>query len=127
MVQWQSVSKIPQRTSAPLIHHSHIRFAHRVLVKSALVFSLYVSADKADSTQLLYRGELPRADAANIVGTGERQARRVVSALLEIGVLTSDSARRCASLSPRLSPRAGCLVCSQKGRDDGPPCAGFFV
>lgn len=42
---------------------------------------------------VLYRGELPRADAANIVGTGERQARRVVSVLLEIGVLTSDSTR----------------------------------
>lgn len=42
---------------------------------------------------VLYRGELPRADAANLVGTGERQARRVVSALLEIGVLTSESTR----------------------------------
>ncbi len=40
---------------------------------------------------VLYRGVLPRADAANIVGTGERQARRVVSALLDCGVLTSDS------------------------------------
>src|SRR5207302_3688391 len=40
---------------------------------------------------ILYRGELPRADAANIVGTGERQARRVVSGLLEQGVLTSES------------------------------------
>jgi hypothetical protein len=28
-----------------------------------------------------YRGELPRADATNIAGTGERQARRVISAL----------------------------------------------
>ena len=42
---------------------------------------------------VLYRGELPRADAANIVGTGERQARRVVSAMLEQGVLTSESTR----------------------------------
>jgi Fic family protein len=42
---------------------------------------------------VLYRGELPRGDAANIVGTGERQARRVVSALLEQGVLTSESTR----------------------------------
>jgi Fic family protein len=42
---------------------------------------------------VLYRGELPRADTANIVGTGERQARRVVSALLEHGVLTSESTR----------------------------------
>ena len=42
---------------------------------------------------VLYRGELPRGDAAGIVGTGERQARRVVSALLEQGVLTSQSTR----------------------------------
>ncbi len=42
---------------------------------------------------LLYRGELPRGDAAGIVGTGDRQARRVVSALVEYGVLVSDSTR----------------------------------
>lgn len=42
---------------------------------------------------VLYRGELPRADAAGIVGTGDRQARRIVSVLLEQGVLTSESTR----------------------------------
>jgi Fic family protein len=42
---------------------------------------------------VLYRGELPRGDAAKIVGTGERQARRIVSALVDKGVLTSESAR----------------------------------
>lgn len=42
---------------------------------------------------LLYRGELPRGEAASIVGTGERQARRVVSALVEQGVVTSESTR----------------------------------
>ncbi len=42
---------------------------------------------------VLYRGELPRGDSAAVVGTGERQARRVISALLERGVLTSESAR----------------------------------
>lgn len=42
---------------------------------------------------LLYRGELPRGDAAAIVGTGERQARRVVSALVDHGVVTSESTR----------------------------------
>jgi Fic family protein len=42
---------------------------------------------------VLYRGELPRAEAATLVGTGERQARRVVSALLEKEVLTSESTR----------------------------------
>lgn len=42
---------------------------------------------------VLYRGEVPRGDAAGIVGTGERQARRIVSALLEKGVLLSHSPR----------------------------------
>jgi Fic family protein len=42
---------------------------------------------------VLFRGELRRADAASVVGTGERQARRVVSALIERGALVSDSAR----------------------------------
>jgi Fic family protein len=42
---------------------------------------------------LLYRGELPRGDVAAITGTGERQARRIVSALIAAGVLASDSPR----------------------------------
>jgi Fic family protein len=42
---------------------------------------------------VLYRGELPRADAAGAVSAGERHARRIVSALMERGVLTADSAR----------------------------------
>jgi hypothetical protein len=42
---------------------------------------------------VLYRGELPRGDAAGIVGTGDRQARRVVSALIDRGVVISVSSR----------------------------------
>ena len=42
---------------------------------------------------LLYRGALPRGDAAAIIGTGDRQARRVVSALIDQGVLSSESTR----------------------------------
>lgn len=42
---------------------------------------------------VLYRGELPRGEAAAVVGTGERQARRMVSALLEQEVLTAESPR----------------------------------
>ena len=59
---------------------------------------------------VLYRGELPRADAPGIVGTGERQARRIVSALLDLGVLVSDSTRAPlrlafpAALAPRWMP-----------------------
>jgi len=42
---------------------------------------------------VLYRGELPRGEADTIVGTGERQARRIVSALERRGVLESESPR----------------------------------
>ena len=58
----------------------------------------------------LYRGELPRGEAAGIVGTGERHARRVVSALIERGVLNSASSRATlrlafpASLASRWMP-----------------------
>ena len=42
---------------------------------------------------LLYRGELPRGDVDRIVGTGERQARRIVAALVKAGVIGSDNPR----------------------------------
>ena len=42
---------------------------------------------------VLYRGELPRGDADAVLGTGERQARRIVSALVEKGVLASETSR----------------------------------
>jgi hypothetical protein len=59
---------------------------------------------------VLYRGELPRGDADQLVATGERQARRIVAALIEKGVLTSESARAPlrlafpAALAPRWMP-----------------------
>jgi Fic family protein len=42
---------------------------------------------------ILYRGELPRGDAGTAAGTGRRQARRIVSALLDRQVLISESPR----------------------------------
>jgi len=42
---------------------------------------------------VLYRGELPRGDVDSIIGTGPRQARRIVAALLRKGVMVSDSPR----------------------------------
>jgi Fic family protein len=42
---------------------------------------------------LLYRGELPRGDVPSAVGVVERHARRVVSALMDRGVLASNSPR----------------------------------
>lgn len=42
---------------------------------------------------ILYRGELPRSDVADILGVGDRHARRVVAALSERGVVVSTSSR----------------------------------
>lgn len=42
---------------------------------------------------LLYRGALERGEAGVLLGVGERQARRVTSALIERGILTSESSR----------------------------------
>lgn len=59
---------------------------------------------------VLYRGELPRADAAGVVGATDRHARRIVSALIDRGVLASVSSRAPlrlvfpAALAPRWMP-----------------------
>jgi Fic family protein len=59
---------------------------------------------------VLFRGELPRGDVSALLGMSDRQARRVVAALLERGVLVSDSARAPlfltfpAALAPRWMP-----------------------
>jgi Fic family protein len=42
---------------------------------------------------VLYRGELPRGEVSGLLATSERNARRVTSALLDVGVLTSASTR----------------------------------
>lgn len=42
---------------------------------------------------VLYRGELPRGEADAVLGTGERQARRIVSAVLQSGALASENSR----------------------------------
>jgi len=41
----------------------------------------------------LYRGEFPRAETPGAIGGSERSARRVVSALIDTGALTSESSR----------------------------------
>lgn len=61
---------------------------------------------------VLFRGELPRGDVSTLLGMSDRQARRVVAALLERGVLVSDSARTPLFLTfpPRSLPD-GCRGC----------------
>jgi Fic family protein len=59
---------------------------------------------------ILYRGELPRGDVANILGLTPRHARRIVSVLLDRGVLASKGPRDPltlafpAALAPRWMP-----------------------
>jgi Fic family protein len=59
---------------------------------------------------VLYRGELPRGHVAALVGTGDRQARRLIAALIEKDVLTSETTRAPlplafpATLAPRWMP-----------------------
>lgn len=59
---------------------------------------------------ILYRGELPRRDVPELLGTSDRQARRVVSALFKRGVVVSESTRAplrlafTATLAPRWLP-----------------------
>ena len=48
---------------------------------------------------VLYRGELPRGDVAGILGLTSRHARRIVSALLDRGVLSSKGPRDPLSLA----------------------------
>lgn len=56
---------------------------------------------------ILYRGELSRGEIAGIVGTGERQASRVISSLIEREAVTSESARAPLRLafSAQLAPQ----------------------
>ena len=56
---------------------------------------------------VLFRGELPRGDVGALLGTRQRQARRVTSVLLEREILTSESSRAPLRLAfpARLAPR----------------------
>jgi hypothetical protein len=84
-----------QRRAQPLCNHLQPRRTQRE--RSPIRLARYAAYSPqppgAILEAVLYRGELPRGDAAGIVGTGDRQARRVVSALIERGVLLSDSRR----------------------------------
>ncbi len=42
---------------------------------------------------ILYRGELSKSEVPTLTGTGERQARRIVSELFTSGAIKSDSVR----------------------------------
>lgn len=71
------------------------RLRHRILIWAEEEIRAGNLPSKAGNIleTILYRGELPRSEVANILGIGDRQARRIVAALNEHDVLTSDSTR----------------------------------
>jgi Fic family protein len=56
---------------------------------------------------ILYRGELPRGDVPQLLGASDRHSRRTVAALIERGVVVSESTRAplCLAFSAQLAPR----------------------
>ena len=56
---------------------------------------------------ILYRGDLPRGEVPGVLGVAERQARRVVAALVDEGVVTAKTTRAPLRLAfpARLAPR----------------------
>jgi len=84
-----------------LMQPDHLRARTLLWAEEEIRVSRLPSKAAAVLEALLYRGELPRGDVASLVGTGESQARRVISALTDRGVLTSESTR-CARV-PHLS------------------------
>ena len=85
------------------------RLRHRLIVWAKEEVALGALLPKSEFVieAVLYRGELPRNEVPKLLGVGERQARRVVSAMIGQGVLTSKSPRSSLTLAfpARLAPR----------------------
>lgn len=77
------------------------RLRARVLVWAQEEIRLGALPARADRLleAALYRGEIARGEAPSLLGMSERSARRISSALLEQGVLTSDSPRAALRLA----------------------------
>jgi len=92
---WDPVGEAARRHAAGGARQPGSRLRARILTWAEEEIRLGELPPKSGSIldAVLYRGALPRGDADAVVGTGERQARRIVSALLGKGVLVSGSPR----------------------------------
>jgi len=85
------------------------RLRHRVLAWAREEVAIGALLPKSELLleAILYRGEMPRNEIPNLLGVGERQARRIVSAIVGRNVLTSNSPRSPLTLAfpARLAPR----------------------
>jgi Fic family protein len=68
----------------------HLEERLRTYVQSELSLS---DAASAIPVEVLRRGELPRGEASRVTGKAERTARAALSALVEAGLLTSDTSK----------------------------------
>jgi Fic family protein len=76
-----------------LIEPEKLRVRIQLWVEEAVRLDILPPKAGAVLDALLYRGVLPRGNVAEIVGTGDRQARRIVSALIAEGVVHSETTR----------------------------------
>jgi Fic family protein len=76
-----------------LVQPDRLRTGIRVWAEEEIRLGYLPAKSENILEAVLYRGELPRGDASSVVNTGDRQARRIVSALLAHGVLVSESPR----------------------------------
>ena len=76
-----------------LIEPEKLRVRIQLWVEEAVRLDILPPKAGAVLDALLYRGVLPRGEVAEIVGTGDRQARRIVSALIAEGVVHSETTR----------------------------------
>jgi Fic family protein len=76
-----------------LVQPDRLRTRIRVWAEEEIRLGYFPAKSENILEAVLYRGELLRGDAASVVNTGDRQARRIVSALLDHGVLVSESPR----------------------------------
>ena len=66
-----------------LVHPDRLRTRIRLWAEEETALGHLLPKSSNILEAVLYRGELPRGDAAGVVSTGDRQARRIVSMLLD--------------------------------------------
>ena len=76
-----------------LVEPNRLRARIRVWVEEEVRTNGLPSQSGDIMEAVLNRGELPRGEVSGLTGTGDRQARRIVAALQEAGVLIADSSR----------------------------------
>ncbi len=76
-----------------LVEPNRLRARIRVWVEEEVRTNGLPSQSGGIMEAVLNRGELPRGEVSGLTGTGDRQARRIVAALQEAGVLIADSSR----------------------------------